>query len=60
MKNYEFMAEKYPLFNNDPKETDFPIPEGPEKTIALPSTSTTELCKRKALCIKSNASPHRR
>lgn len=30
MKNYEFMAEKYPLFNNDPKETEFPIPEGHE------------------------------
>lgn len=30
MKKYEFMAEKYPLFNNDPKETEFPIPEGYE------------------------------
>ena len=30
MKKYEFMAEKYPLFNNDPKEAEFPIPEGYE------------------------------
>ena len=30
MKKYEFMAEKYPLFNNDPKESEFPIPEGYE------------------------------
>ena len=30
MNNYSFMAEKYPLVNNDPLESLFPVPEGYE------------------------------
>ena len=30
MNNYSFMAEKYPLVNNDPLESLFPVPKGYE------------------------------